>query len=105
LSVADSEPKAAHLFSLCGDSITIGFGGYGPDGGWAEGPGYWHHATQYAICLLDSLATALDTDFALGDTQGLPDTGLFRLHTAGPSGKLFNFVDGEEHHGGDYWLF
>jgi hypothetical protein len=43
---------------------------------------------------------ALGTDFARGDTPGLPDTGLFRLHTAGPSGKLFNFADGEERHSG-----
>jgi len=49
------------------------------------------------------LATALDTEFALGDTPELPDTGLFRLHTA-PSEKLFNFADREEHHSGGYWL-
>jgi hypothetical protein len=40
----------------------------GPDGGWAEGPGYWHYATQYAIYLLDSLSTALDTDLGLDAT-------------------------------------
>ena len=61
LSVVESDPRAAHLFSLCRASMTTGFGAYGPDGGWAEGPGYWHYATQYAIYLLDSLATALDT--------------------------------------------
>jgi hypothetical protein len=94
LSVAELDPRAARLFSLCRDSISTGFDKYRPDGGWAEGPGYWHYATQYAIYLLDSLATALGTDLGLGDSPGVSKTGLFRLHAAGPSGKLFNFADG-----------
>ncbi|MBV9374819.1 MAG: hypothetical protein JO320_07175, partial [Alphaproteobacteria bacterium] len=105
LSVAESDPKAAHLFSLCRASISTGFGGYSPDGGWAEGPGYWHYATQYAIYLLDSLSTALGADLPLHATPGLCETGLFRLHAAGPSARLFNFADGEERHSGGYWLF
>ena len=104
LSVAEFDARAAHLFSLCCDSISTGFGEYGPDGGWAEGPGYWHYATQYAIYLLDSLATALGTDIGLDASPGLSNTGLFRLHAAGPSGKLFNFADSEEDHSGGYWL-
>ncbi|HEU0155595.1 MAG TPA: heparinase II/III family protein, partial [Stellaceae bacterium] len=105
LSIAEAEPSAARLFSMCRDSIATGFSEYGPDGGWVEGPGYWHYATQYAIYLLDSLATALATDLGLDASPGLAETGLFRLHAAGPSGKLFNFADGEERHGGGYWLF
>jgi hypothetical protein len=105
LSVAASNAKAADLFSLCRASIATGFDGYSPDGGWMEGPGYWHYATQYAIYLLDSLCTALNTDLGLAASPGLASTGLFRLHAAGPSGKLFNFADGEERHSGGYWLF
>ena len=70
-----------------------------------EGPGYWHYATQYAIYLLDSLSTALNTDLGLDTSPGLSRTGLFRLHAAGPSGKLFNFADSEDRHSGGYWLF
>jgi hypothetical protein len=105
LSVAEFDTRATELFSLCRDSVSTGFREYGPDGGWAEGPGYWHYATQYAIYLLDSLATALGTDLGLDASPGLSHTGLFRLHAAGPSGKLFNFADGEEDHSGGYWLF
>jgi hypothetical protein len=106
LSVWESgDPRAINLFSLCLASIAVGFGGYAPDGGWAEGPGYWHYATQYAIYLLDGLSTALGTDLQLDAAAGLADTGLFRLHAAGPSGKLFNFGDGTEEHSGGYWLF
>ncbi|HUC70888.1 MAG TPA: heparinase II/III family protein [Stellaceae bacterium] len=105
LSVLEADPRAAQLFSLCRDSVTTGFSEYRPDGGFAEGPGYWHYATQYAIYLLDSLATALGTDLGLDALPGLARTGRFRLYAAGPSGKLFNFADGEEDHSGGYWLF
>ena len=105
LSVLESDKRAAQLFSLCRDSVSTGFGEFSPDGGWVEGPGYWHYATQYAIYLLDSLSTALGTDLGLDASPGLSKTGFFRLHAAGPSGKLFNFADGEERHSGGYWLF
>jgi hypothetical protein len=105
LSVAEHDPRSARLFALCHRSIRFGFDGYNPDGGWVEGPGYWHYATQYAIYLLASLATALGNDLGLDASLGLSRTGLFRLHAAGPSGKLFNFADSEEQHSGGYWLF
>jgi hypothetical protein len=105
LSVAGSEPTALRLFALCLQSVSMGLREYRPDGGWAEGPGYWHYATQYAIYLLDSLSTALGTDLGLDASPGLSRTGHFRLYAAGPSGKLFNFADGEEAHSGGYWLF
>ena len=105
LSVLESDKKATQLFSLCRESVSTGFSEFSPDGGWVEGPGYWHYATQYAIYLLDSLSTALGTDLGFDATPGLSKTGFFRLHAAGPSGKLFNFADGEERHSGGYWLF
>lgn len=105
LSVLEQDARAAQLFSLCRDSLRTGFSEYHPDGGWVEGPGYWHYATQYAIYLLDSLSTALGTDLGLDALPGLSKTGFFRLHAAGPSGKLFNFADSEERHSGGYWLF
>jgi len=105
LSVLESDKKAAQLFSLCRESVSTGFSEFSPDGGWVEGPGYWHYATQYAIYLLDSLCTALGTDLGFDASPGLSKTGYFRLHAAGPSGKLFNFADGEERHSGGYWLF
>ena len=105
LSIAELDPRAICLLALARISVRAGFNGYGPDGGWAEGPGYWHYATQYAIYLLDSLQTALGTDLGLDGALGLSRTGMFRLHVAGPSGKHFNFADSEEKHSGGYWLF
>lgn len=105
LAAAEYATRAAEIFHRCRLAVRAGFDGYAPDGAWAEGPGYWHYATQYAIYLLDSLDTALGDDLGLDDSLGLSDTGLFRIHAAGPSGKLFNFADSEEKHSGGYWLF
>jgi hypothetical protein len=106
LSVAEADRKTARdIFSLCSSSIDRGFSLYSPDGGWIEGPGYWHYATQYAVYLVDCLATALETDLGLGLSPGFGRTGLYRLHAAGPSGKLFNYGDSDELHSGGYWLF
>jgi heparinase II/III-like protein len=105
MSVAEYDDRAAQLFAGCRRAVRAGFDGYGPDGAWAEGPGYWHYATQYAIYLLDSLDTAIGDDLGLDASIGLSQTGLFRLYAAGPSKKLFNFADSEERHSGGYWLF
>lgn len=105
LAIAEEDPRALVLLALARDAVRNGFDGYSPDGGWIEGPGYWHYATQYAIYLLDSLDTALGTDWGLDSSLGLSRTGFFRLHIAGPSGKHFNFADSEEKHSGGYWLF
>ena len=39
---------------------TAGQVEYGPDGAWAEGPGYWRYATQYNVVFLAALETALN---------------------------------------------
>jgi hypothetical protein len=106
LAVAEADwPTAARIFKLCRKSVLAGFAEYRPDGGWVEGPGYWHYATQYAVYLIDSLSTALGGDLGLGGSPGFGNTGVLRLHAGGPSGKLFNFADSEDEHGGGYWLF
>ena len=69
---------------------------YAPDGGWAEGPGYWHYATRYTAYLLAGLNTALGTDFGLSDSPGFDRAGIFRIDFAGPSGKTFNYADGSD---------
>jgi len=35
------------------------------EGGWAEGPGYWHYATRYNVYYLAALQSALGTDLGL----------------------------------------
>src|SRR5205823_9064336 len=65
-------------------------------GGCVEGPGYWNYATTYTVYYLAALQTALGTDFGYLKTPGLAETGLFRIHTIGPTGKSFNFADAKD---------
>ena len=67
--------------------------GYAPDGGWNEGPGYWHYATRYTVYFLSALETALGKDFGLSDSPGFSRAGHFRVYFTSPMGKIFNFAD------------
>jgi len=95
LALADVEP------ALCGEfieaalqSIQLAMREYGPDGAWAEGPGYWRYASQYNVVFLAALQTALGSDFGLGGIPGFREAGLFPLYMTGPLGRTFNYADG-----------
>lgn len=94
LAIADEEPALARqIIDAARASIPIAMKSFAPDGGWAEGPGYWSYATSYNVCYLDAVQTALGTDFGLGAMPGVSETGRFRMHSIGPIGLLFNFAD------------
>lgn len=95
LALADVEP------AVCGEflhaalkSIQLAMREYGPDGAWAEGPGYWHYATSYNVVFLAALQTALGRDFGLGEIPGFADAGLFPMYATGSFGRTFNYADG-----------
>jgi hypothetical protein len=88
LAVADEEPeKSRTLLRNALDSIPHALASYAPDGGWAEGPGYWHYGTSYTVYLLAALESALGTDFGLSSARGFDRTGRFRIYFSGPSGR------------------
>jgi hypothetical protein len=94
LAVADDEPeKSRAILKYALESIPHGLAAYAPDGGWAEGPGYWHYGTSYTVFLLAALETALGSDFGLSGAKGFDRTGRFRVYGNGPSGKTFNYAD------------
>ncbi len=94
LAIAHDRPDVAEavLRNAVG-GIPVAMASYAPDGGWGEGPGYWHYATSYTVGFLASLYTALGTDFGLSELPGFSDAGDFRLHSVGPTGFTFNFAD------------
>jgi len=94
LAVADEEPAlASSLLASALESIPRALASYAPDGGWNEGPGYWHYATSYTVYFLASLETALGKDFGLCAMPGVAETGLFWIHAVSPVDKLFNYAD------------
>ena len=97
LAVADEEPeKSRAILQNALDSIPHALASYAPDGGWAEGPGYWHYGTSYTVYLLAALESALGTDFGLSSARGFDRTGRFRIYFSGPSGKTFNYGDAHD---------
>lgn len=94
LAVADEEPDLARqIVANAVASVPLAMASYAPDGGWAEGPGYWSYATRYNVFMLAALRSALGTDFGLGRLPGFAAAGLFRIHSVGPLGRAFNFAD------------
>ncbi|MCX7047629.1 MAG: DNRLRE domain-containing protein [Candidatus Sumerlaeota bacterium] len=64
-----------------------------PDGGWAEGPGYWGYATQYMSYLFSSAETAVGCAYGLAERLGMKQTGFFPICMNRPSHKVFGFSD------------
>ncbi|HSV74100.1 MAG TPA: heparinase II/III family protein [Chthonomonadales bacterium] len=91
LAIADKEPDlAAYIVGRAVASLPRALASYAPDGGWAEGPGYWSYATSYTVYALAALESALGTDFGLSRSPGLDRAGHFALHFTGPAGRAFN---------------
>jgi hypothetical protein len=106
LAIADEEPQLAReVITFARDALKTPMTFFGPDGGFSEGPGYWNYATQYAVYYLAALETALGTDFGYARSAGFPETGLFRIHTVGPSGLTFNYADARDDAGQSPQMF
>jgi hypothetical protein len=106
LAVAEDEPElAAYILGRSLNAVKKAMASYAPDGGWAEGPGYWHYATQYNVYMLAGLESALGTDFRLSELPGFSSTGLFPLHFTGSTGRTFNYADGGDRLGSASELF
>ncbi len=99
LAVADEAPElAGRVLTRSLRSIRLAMKEFAPDGGWAEGPGYWSYATRYNAYFLAALETAIGPD-AIQPYLGMPGfgkTGEFRIHLVGPTGLTFNFADAHE---------
>jgi hypothetical protein len=95
LAIADEEPAiAAEVISYAKKSIPLAMASFAPDGGWAEGPGYWNYATRYTGFYWAAVSTALSNDFGLKDMPGFAETGVYRIHSIAPTGLTFNYADG-----------
>ena len=94
LAIAEESPEeAGRMVRLAVEALKIPMKRYAPDGGYQEGPGYWHYGTIYNVIALASLESALGADFGLGQMPGFSRTGDFPRHMTGPSGDSYNFGD------------
>jgi hypothetical protein len=93
LAVAGEAEEATDVLSRSITNIRYAMANYAPDGGWPEGPSYWHYATFYTVSMISVLESALRFDFGLPDLPGFSDTGSYRAQSIGPSGLVFNYGD------------
>lgn len=94
LALADVEPQLAGDFLRAAlQSVQLAMVEYGPDGAWAEGPGYWHYATSYNVVFLAALQTALGTEFGLAKIPGFSEAGTFPIYASGPTGLSYSYAD------------
>ena len=95
LAIADEETEpVAKTLNFALKSIPNGLTVYPPDGAYPEGPGYWEYGTSYTCVTIQTLRSALGTDFGVRESAGLSNTGWYRIHTLGPFGLQFNYADG-----------
>jgi hypothetical protein len=94
LAIAESETELSDaIVKYALKSIPLAMGSYAPDGGWNEGPGYWHYATRYNVYFLAALESALGTDLGLAKLPGFDRAGHFRVYFSSPAGQTFNYAD------------
>ena len=94
LAIAEDEKELAEkIIDNALASIPRGVSVYAPDGAYPEGPGYWVYGTAYTAINIMGMRSALGDDFDLHKTAALDRTGVFRIHTIGPTGVYFNYAD------------
>jgi hypothetical protein len=81
------------IIELASKAMLCGMSSYLPDGGYAEGPGYWEYATRYAAL---ALAAIEEVDPGNRHLSGLPafiSTWNFGRQLTAPSGHVFDYGD------------
>ena len=90
----DTDPKLAdYILRNAIKNMPNALMGFGPDGAWHEGPGYWGLSTQMSVAAISALKTSLGTDFGLSKIDGFSKTGYFPAATTGPFLQIFNYAD------------
>jgi hypothetical protein len=108
LAIAEDEPDLARQVLAKVKQFNInGLQPYAPEGVYPEGAVYWGYGTTFEVLLLDSLRTALGTDWGLGKSAGFMESAPALLQQLGPTGAFFNFSDGSERIGSEpaMWWF
>jgi hypothetical protein len=94
LAIADEEPQlAARIVREAVRSVPVAMRHYEPDGGGTEGVTYWDYGSRFNIYLLESLQTALGTDFGLSKVGALGPSGFYQMYLCGAGRVAFDFAD------------
>jgi hypothetical protein len=72
---------------------------YAPHGSYPEGPSYWAYGTTYHVILADLLRQAFGTSMGTDAYPGFLETAYFPDLMMAPSGRFYNYADGEDKRG------
>ena len=96
LAIADDDTTKAIAQKMIGyarPGIAAAMKLFAPDGGFEEGPVYWNYATIYNILYIESLDSALGTDFGASEMPGFEQTPRYELQANDPLYLYANFGD------------
>ncbi|MFW5860212.1 MAG: heparinase, partial [Planctomycetota bacterium] len=94
IAVWEREPElAARTLRRALERIPHSMELYAPDGAYPEGPTYWRYGTVYNVLFLEALRTAFGDTMGLSAHAGFMRSADFYLHSAGTSGRFFNYGD------------
>ncbi|HJD74742.1 MAG: heparinase II/III family protein [Bacteroides xylanisolvens] len=81
------------IIEKCMETNPKAMVGYGPDGGYPEGFGYWGYGTSFQVMLIAALESALGTDNGLSQAPGFMESARFMQFMTAPGGDCFCFSD------------
>jgi len=81
------------IIEKCMETNPKAMVGYGPDGGYPEGFGYWGYGTSFQVMLIAALESAFGTDNGLSQAPGFKKSARFMQYMTAPSGDCFCFSD------------
>ena len=94
LALFDEEPEIAKsIIEKCMETNPKAMIGYGPDGGYPEGFGYWGYGTSFQVMLIAALESALGTDLGLSQAPGFMQSARFMQYMTAPGGDSYCFSD------------
>lgn len=97
LAIYEDEPQLCKtIIDKCLQTNPLALEGYGPDGGYPEGYGYWGYGTSFQVMLIAALESALGTDYGLSEAPGFLESARFMQYMTAPSGSCYNFSDARD---------
>lgn len=94
LALFDETPaESKYIIEKCMLTNPKAMVGYGPDGGYPEGFGYWGYGTSFQVLLIAALESSLGTDLGLSKAPGFMESAEFMQFMTAPSGDNYCFSD------------
>ena len=94
LALFEEVPEVSKgIIEKCMETNPKAMVGYGPDGGYPEGFGYWGYGTSFQVMLIAALESAFGTDNGLSQAPGFMESARFMQYMTAPGGDCFCFSD------------